>query len=219
MRKKLTLFFWVVFLICLASGLMALPKLELVLNGEKSEIPLQLAENRTLVPLRDFAEALGADVHWQAGTVYVDQQVKVEEKERGLWEIVFFNQGEKETLCLGKVADEWVIIEQVNYRVLTQLPVKVRQLVESTRGSKACKILPGEGSQYLLISLGKRNTGGYSIEIIDVKKIEEQVVVTYRERRPAPRDMVIQVITYPWIVVEIDSMLPIVVEEEKSFCL
>lgn len=210
MRKKLTLFFLVVFLICLASGLMALPKLELVLNGEKSEIPLQLAENRALVPLRDFAEALGADVHWQAGTVYVDQQVKVEEKERGLWEIVFFNQGEKERLCLSKAEGEWMIVEPVNYRILTELPTEVRQLVEKTRGTKACKVLAGENSQYLLISLGKRNTGGYSIEIVSVEEKAGQVVVTYRERKPAPGEMVIQVITYPWIVLEIDTALPIV---------
>ncbi|NLO76019.1 MAG: protease complex subunit PrcB family protein, partial [Clostridia bacterium] len=50
--------------------------------------------------------------------------------------------------------------------------------------------------------LGQRNTGGYDIEIASVEEVDGEILVIYQEKRPVPGQMVIQVLTYPWKVIQ-----------------
>ncbi|MDD2212510.1 MAG: protease complex subunit PrcB family protein [Clostridia bacterium] len=96
-----------------------------------------------------------------------------------------------------------------------QLPAQVQALVDSAKYNKTTRVIKGEGdSRYVLLCLGTRNTGGYSIEISRVEEADGKILVTYQERKPAPGEMVIQVITYPWQVLQVESSLPIIVREE-----
>ncbi len=52
--------------------------------------------------------------------------------------------------------------------------------------------------------LGSRPTAGYNVEIVDVKKAGNGLVVTYREVKPAPDRMVAQIITAPFHLVSCD---------------
>jgi len=108
-------------------------------------------------------------------------------------------------------------VKPVAYQTVAyaQLPAQVQALVDSAKYNQTTRVIKGEGeSQYVLLCLGTRNTGGYSIEISRVEEVGREIVVTYQERRPAPEDMVIQVITYPWQVLQVESSLPIIVREE-----
>jgi PrcB C-terminal len=51
------------------------------------------------------------------------------------------------------------------------------------------------------VFLGSRPTAGYTVEIVRIEKREADLVVTYRERGPAPGDMVAQVLTAPFHIV------------------
>lgn len=51
------------------------------------------------------------------------------------------------------------------------------------------------------IFLGSRRTAGYAVEIIRIEKQDAGLVVTWREQRPAARDMVAQMLTAPFHVV------------------
>jgi hypothetical protein len=54
------------------------------------------------------------------------------------------------------------------------------------------------------VFLGSRPTGGYSIDIAGIERKGTELVVTYREGRPAPDDMVTQVLTSPYHLVSIE---------------
>ncbi len=51
------------------------------------------------------------------------------------------------------------------------------------------------------VFLGTRPTAGYAVEIIRIEKREKELVVTWRERSPGPRDIVVQVLTAPFVLV------------------
>ncbi len=58
----------------------------------------------------------------------------------------------------------------------------------------------------IVLFMGRRNTGGYSIEVDEVRAEPERVTVFYREYAPAPGDAVIQVLTSPFHVVRIPNL-------------
>jgi hypothetical protein len=100
----------------------------------------------------------------------------------------------------------------VGYQALQygELPEEIRTIVDSRPGDASSHVLPGpDGSQYLYIGLGRRPTGGYGIAIQDIKRENEGLIITYKEIKPAEGAMVTQAITYPWIVIKVDSTLPI----------
>ena len=59
---------------------------------------------------------------------------------------------------------------------------------------------------FIVICSGERNTGGYGIQIADLEMDGETLVITVDETDPDPMSMVTQAITYPYCVLEIDSL-------------
>ena len=51
------------------------------------------------------------------------------------------------------------------------------------------------------VFLGSRPTGGYTVDIAAIEPKGSELVVTYREGRPDPNDMVTQVLTSPYHLV------------------
>jgi len=71
MRKRWLLIIGVVVLVvALATTAFAAGPIKLVVNGReiKPDVPPQLLNNRTMVPIKWVAEALGAEVKWEAET-------------------------------------------------------------------------------------------------------------------------------------------------------
>jgi hypothetical protein len=60
-------------------------------------------------------------------------------------------------------------------------------------------------STILGVFLGTRPTVGYSVKIDTIERQGDEIVVTYRERAPAPTDMVAQMLTAPYLLVTIDK--------------
>ena len=54
------------------------------------------------------------------------------------------------------------------------------------------------------VFLGSRPTAGYAVEIVDVRRVDDGLVVEYRETAPAPDRMVAQVITAPFHLVSFE---------------
>jgi hypothetical protein len=74
---------------------------------------------------------------------------------------------------------------------------------------------------YVLLALGERRTGGYSIEVLGAEEKSDPsgrfILIKAKEIRPTPGDMVIQVITYPTAVYKIPkTTLPVKVEWVRS---
>ena len=60
-------------------------------------------------------------------------------------------------------------------------------------------------SMVIAVFSGTRPTAGYSVEITRIERRGADLVVTYRERRPASGDLVAQVLTAPFHVVQADA--------------
>lgn len=53
------------------------------------------------------------------------------------------------------------------------------------------------------IFVGTRNTGGYSVEIVQVERGQDAVTVRYRERTPPAGSVTAQVLTFPFVIAAI----------------
>ena len=64
-------------------------------------------------------------------------------------------------------------------------------------------------SNFILLNMGEKTTGGYSIEVVKVEELPDKIVVTVKENKPATGDNVTDAITNPYAVVKINSKKPI----------
>ncbi|MDO5561625.1 MAG: protease complex subunit PrcB family protein [bacterium] len=62
--------------------------------------------------------------------------------------------------------------------------------------------LETENGFELVVSMGEKNTGGYSITIINSKIVGDKTVITVAEKEPGPRDIVTMAFTYPTATME-----------------
>lgn len=74
-------------------------------------------------------------------------------------------------------------------------------------GSDQLAAVPTDFSKrsLLVLSMGQRPTGGYWVWIDAVQRAGDKLYVQGRVNRPGPDDMVAQVITFPFVAVEIDK--------------
>lgn len=67
-------------------------------------------------------------------------------------------------------------------------------------------------ANFLILNMGEKTSGGYSITVDNVVETADKVIVTVRENEPAKATMSTTAITYPYAVVRINSKKPIVVK-------
>lgn len=96
-------------------------------------------------------------------------------------------------------------------------PEWIAQKLEEMKRQGGVQVLSDELYTYVLLALGERPTGGYSIEVIDASEQEVNgeriVIVRAKEIKPTPDMMVIQILTYPVAVYRLPrTNLPVIVE-------
>lgn len=67
-------------------------------------------------------------------------------------------------------------------------------------------------SNYVILNMGEKNTGGYSIGVEKVEETDKNIIITVKENVPAKDAMVMQVISYPYTVVKIHSKKEIIIK-------
>jgi len=67
-------------------------------------------------------------------------------------------------------------------------------------------------SNYVILNMGQKNTGGYSIDVEKVEETDSNIIITVKENNPAPDVMLMQVITYPYTVIKVNSKKEIIVK-------
>jgi len=102
-------------------------------------------------------------------------------------------------------------VVNVDYEVISYeaMPDNVKALVDEHKKEANVTIAAISNSKYVFIALGARSTGGYSVAIKSVTEHNGIVTVVYKEQKPEKGAMVTQAFTYPWIVIKIDTGLPI----------
>ncbi|WP_396173407.1 protease complex subunit PrcB family protein, partial [Flavobacterium sp.] len=63
-------------------------------------------------------------------------------------------------------------------------------------------------ANFIIINLGEKTTGGYAIKVKNIEETVESIVVTIAEE--APTGMATTVMTYPMMVIKINSKKPII---------
>lgn len=60
-------------------------------------------------------------------------------------------------------------------------------------------------ANFLYLSLGEKNTGGYTISVSTVEELNDKIIVTVIKTNPFPDSMVTNAFTYPFCIVKINS--------------
>lgn len=79
--------------------------------------------------------------------------------------------------------------------------ISMEKVAESQAGTnnEGIKTSTSREGDYIVVTLdwGQKPTGGYSIKILEAKQVGDTIEVKYVTKSPGPRDIVIQVLTYP----------------------
>ncbi len=117
--------------------------------------------------------------------------------------------------------------EQALYEVLTQQPnggsnIQFYEIISEEKEINMLmndeflkdKISPSDvqTSNFVILNMGEKRTGGYSITVDSVREIDGKIHVKVKEIGPGPGDLVTQAFTYPYAIVKINSKKPIVFE-------
>lgn len=67
-------------------------------------------------------------------------------------------------------------------------------------------------ANFLILSMGEKPTGGYSIGIDNVKETDKNIIVSVKETEPKPGEMATMGFTNPYCVVRINSKKEIIIQ-------
>jgi hypothetical protein len=76
------------------------------------------------------------------------------------------------------------------------------------------KVKPDDilNANFLLLNMGEKLSGGYSISIDKVEETGKNIIVTIKEKGPAPDAIVTTALTNPYTVVKINSKKEIIIK-------
>ncbi|WP_428228378.1 protease complex subunit PrcB family protein [Flavobacterium sp.] len=126
--------------------------------------------------------------------------------------------GAKKTSDAGSKVLYEVLTEQSDgggnikfFEILTE-PNEIKMLENDPLLKDKMKHDDISNSNYVILNMGEKNTGGYSIGVEKVEETDKNIIITVRENNPAPDVMVMQVITYPYTVVKVHSKKEIIIK-------
>ncbi len=97
------------------------------------------------------------------------------------------------------------------YEILTE-PNEIKMLINDPLLAEKMKQDDINNSNYVILNMGEKNTGGYSIGVEKVEETDKNIIITVKENNPAPDAMTMQVITYPYTVVKVHSKKEIIIK-------
>jgi hypothetical protein len=97
------------------------------------------------------------------------------------------------------------------FEILTE-PNEIRMLQNDKKLKNKINPVDVQKSNFVILNMGEKNTGGYSIGIDSVVETEKNIIISVKEISPEPDSMVTQVFTYPFCVVKINSKKEIVIK-------
>ncbi|WP_456314495.1 protease complex subunit PrcB family protein [Pseudomonas shirazensis] len=97
------------------------------------------------------------------------------------------------------------------FEILTE-PNEIKMLENDPLLADKMKQADISNSNYIILNMGEKNTGGYSIGVEKVEETDKNIIITVKENAPAKDAMVMQVITYPYTVVKIHSKKEIIIK-------
>jgi hypothetical protein len=131
---------------------------------------------------------------------------------------VLISCGAKKTADSGSKVLYEVLTEQSDgggnikfFEILTE-PNEIKMLESDPLLKDKMKNDDISNSNYVILNMGEKNTGGYSIKVEKVEETDKNIIITVKEVNPAADAMTIQVITYPYTVVKVHSKKEIIIK-------
>ena len=97
------------------------------------------------------------------------------------------------------------------FEILTE-PNEIKMLENDPHLKAKMKQDDISNSNYVILNMGEKNTGGYSIGVEIVEETDKNIIITVKENNPAADAMVTQAITYPYTVIKVHSKKEIIVK-------
>ncbi|MFA9188449.1 protease complex subunit PrcB family protein [Flavobacterium sp. FBOR7N2.3] len=122
-----------------------------------------------------------------------------------------------------KVQDEQqalyeVLLQQNNgggninfYEILSE-PNEIKMLLSDEKLKGKITADDVQKSNFLILNMGEKPTGGYAITVDNVVETDNQIIIKVKEITPEPGAMLMQVITYPYTIVKVNSKKEIIVK-------
>jgi TolA-binding protein len=85
-----------------------------------------------------------------------------------------------------------------NYEIVKELP----EGITFNQKTKGAEMAEKDGIYYVIIKMGEKSTGGYSIEVVNVEINDKNANIYVKENNPDPTSTVTQAFTYPYVVVK-----------------
>lgn len=97
------------------------------------------------------------------------------------------------------------------YELVTE-PHELKMLIGMEELKGKIKESDIETSNFMILNMGMKSTGGYDITVENVEETQESVVVTVNETSPRMGENVTMAISYPMCIVKINSKKKIVIQ-------
>ncbi|MFB9076420.1 protease complex subunit PrcB family protein [Flavobacterium procerum] len=97
------------------------------------------------------------------------------------------------------------------FEILTE-PNEIKMLENDPLLADKVKETDTNSANYVILNMGEKNTSGYSIEVVNVEETDKNIIITVKENNPSPDAMTMQMISYPYTVVKINSKKEIIVK-------
>jgi hypothetical protein len=131
---------------------------------------------------------------------------------------VLISCGAKKTADSGSKVLYEVLTEQSDgggnikfFEILTE-PNEIKMLESDPLLKDKMKDDDISNSNYVILNMGEKNTGGYSIKVEKVEETDKNIIITVKEVNPAADAMTMQVIAYPYTVVKVHSKKEIIIK-------
>lgn len=95
------------------------------------------------------------------------------------------------------------------YEILSE-PNEIRMLQKDENLKNNIKPTDLQNSNFVILNMGQKSSGGYSINVEGVVETPTQVIIKVKETGPEPGGMVTQAMTNPFCVVKINSKKEII---------
>ena len=89
----------------------------------------------------------------------------------------------------------------VEYKLLNSGPVQIQTALETFKKDRGYLYFPKD--KILVIFMGQRTTGGYSMQLNSISKVADTLVIKTLEKSPKPGDIVTQAFTYPKLIIQL----------------
>lgn len=100
----------------------------------------------------------------------------------------------------------------INFFEILSEPKEIKMLLNDEKLKGKISANDVQQSNFVVLNMGEKPTGGYAITVDSVVETDKNIVIKIKEITPEPGAMLMQVITYPYTVVKINSKKEIILK-------